>query len=112
MPQPIYKCLLAIKTRNGLVLTPHPRAQRSSVAAVRCIVEAAEAAGMPKGLIQVIEHPTQPLTKVRGALPVGRSVVSCFSALDRGAHPHPQFSDNFTTLAASHRDASHRDDRL
>jgi acetaldehyde dehydrogenase/alcohol dehydrogenase len=54
----IFKCLLALKTRNAIVLSPHVRAAKCSIEAARIIREAAEAAGSPKGLIQWIEKPS------------------------------------------------------
>jgi len=47
----IYKCLLALKTRNGIVISPHPRAYKCTVEAAKIIYEAAIKAGAPKGII-------------------------------------------------------------
>ncbi|MFW5801927.1 MAG: bifunctional acetaldehyde-CoA/alcohol dehydrogenase [Spirochaeta sp.] len=54
----IFKTLLALKTRNGIVLSPHPRAKRATVAAARTILEAAVAAGAPEDIIGWIEEPS------------------------------------------------------
>ncbi|WIA31174.1 hypothetical protein OEZ86_001181 [Tetradesmus obliquus] len=54
----IFKCLLALKTRNAIVLSPHVRAAKCSIEAARIVREAAEAAGAPNGLIQWIEKPS------------------------------------------------------
>ncbi|GMU20536.1 MAG: aldehyde-alcohol dehydrogenase [Phycisphaerae bacterium] len=58
----IFKALLALKTRNGIVFAPHPRAKRCTVEAARIVREAAEAAGAPEGLIGWIEEPTVELS--------------------------------------------------
>lgn len=47
----IYKCLICLKTRNGIVISPHPRAYGCTVKAAEIILKAAEAAGAPKGII-------------------------------------------------------------
>ena len=47
----IFKVLIAVKARNGIVIAPHPSARRSSCETLRIMAEAGEAAGMPKGLI-------------------------------------------------------------
>lgn len=54
----IYKALLALKSRNGIVFSPHPGAVKSIMETVRLIEEAAVAAGAPEGLVQVIKEPT------------------------------------------------------
>ncbi|AFG38482.1 bifunctional acetaldehyde-CoA/alcohol dehydrogenase [Spirochaeta africana] len=54
----IFKTLLALKTRNGIVLSPHPRAKRATVAAARTVLEAAVAAGAPKDIIGWIAEPS------------------------------------------------------
>ena len=58
----IFKCLLALKTRNGIIISPHPRAKKCTIDAARIVREAAEAAGAPKGLIRWIDQPTLELT--------------------------------------------------
>ena len=47
----IYKCLLALKTRNGIVISAHPRAYECTTKAAEIVLKAAEAAGAPKGII-------------------------------------------------------------
>ncbi len=58
----IFKCLLALKTRNGIIISPHPRAKESTIAAAKLIMEAAEKAGAPKGLFGWIDVPSLELT--------------------------------------------------
>lgn len=55
----IFKCLLALKTRNGIVLAPHPRASACTIAAARVVHDAAVAAGAPPNIISWIENPTK-----------------------------------------------------
>lgn len=54
----IFKCLLALKTRNGIIISPHPRAKGSTIAAARLVLEAAVAAGAPEGIIGWIDVPS------------------------------------------------------
>ncbi len=54
----IYKALIAIKARNAIVMSPHPRAVSCTVAAGRILDEAARAAGAPAGLVQVMTAPS------------------------------------------------------
>ncbi|NMD07369.1 MAG: aldehyde dehydrogenase family protein, partial [Phyllobacteriaceae bacterium] len=56
-----FKTLLALMTRNAIVLSPHPQAKAVCTEAARALAEAAKAAGAPDGVIQVIEAPTIPL---------------------------------------------------
>ena len=58
----IFKALLALKTRNGIIFSPHPRARKSTIAAARIVLEAAVEAGAPKDIIGWIEHPTVELS--------------------------------------------------
>ncbi|MDR1965543.1 MAG: bifunctional acetaldehyde-CoA/alcohol dehydrogenase, partial [Synergistaceae bacterium] len=58
----IFKTLLALKTRNGIVISPHPRARRCTVEAARIVLEAAVAAGAPEGIIGWIDVPSLELT--------------------------------------------------
>ena len=58
----IFKCLLALKTRNAIIISPHPRAKKCTIEAARVVKEAAEAAGAPKGLIGWIDVPSLELT--------------------------------------------------
>ena len=56
-----FKVLLALMTRNAVVVSPHPLARKTSVDAVHLLARAAVAAGAPDGCLQVVEEPTIPL---------------------------------------------------
>ncbi len=58
----IFKALICLKTRNGLILSPHPRAKKCTVAAAKIILDAAVAAGAPKDIIGWIEEPSVELS--------------------------------------------------
>lgn len=58
----IFKCLLALKTRNGIILSPHPRAAECTAEAAKVILDAAVEAGAPQGIIDFIDTPSQELT--------------------------------------------------
>ena len=58
----IFKCLLALKTRNAIVISPHPRAKNCTIAAAKLVLEAAVAAGAPEGIIDWIDVPSLELT--------------------------------------------------
>lgn len=58
----IFKALLALKTRNGLIFSPHPRAKKCTIAAARIILEAAVKAGAPEDIIAWIDEPTVALS--------------------------------------------------
>lgn len=58
----IFKTLIALKTRNGIIISPHPRAKKSTVAAAKVVLDAAVRAGAPEGIIGWIEAPTLELT--------------------------------------------------
>ncbi len=58
----IFKCLLALKTRNAIIISPHPRAKNSTVSAAKLIYEAAVAAGAPEGIINWIDVPSLDMT--------------------------------------------------
>ena len=53
-----FKCLIAVKAGNAIVISPHPRARRCTCESARVLSEAAEAAGAPKGLIQCVDEAT------------------------------------------------------
>lgn len=59
----IFKALLALKTRNGIIFSPHPRAKECTRDAAKIILEAAVAAGAPEDLIGWIDEPTVPLSQ-------------------------------------------------
>lgn len=54
----IFKALISLKTRNGIIFSPHPRAARSTIEAARVVLDAAVKAGAPEGIIGWIEHPS------------------------------------------------------
>ena len=58
----IFKTLICLKTRNAIVISPHPRAKKCTIAAARVVLEAAVEAGAPEGLISWIEQPSLELT--------------------------------------------------
>ncbi len=58
----IFKCLLALKTRNGIIISPHPRAKDCTAAAAQVVLEAAVAAGAPQGIIGWVTDPSLELT--------------------------------------------------
>ena len=54
----IFKALIAIKTRNGIIFSPHPRAKKSTIATAKLMLEAAVQAGAPQHIIAWIDEPT------------------------------------------------------
>lgn len=60
----IFKTLLALKTRNGMIISPHPRAKQSTIAAAKVVLEAAVAAGAPEGIIAWIDVPSLELSNL------------------------------------------------
>ena len=58
----IFKCLIALKTRNAIIISPHPRAKNSTIAAAKLVLEAAVAAGAPEGIIDWIDVPSLDMT--------------------------------------------------
>ena len=60
----IFKTLIALKTRNGIIISPHPRAKQSTVAAAQIVLEAAVAAGAPEGIISWIDAPSLDMTNL------------------------------------------------
>jgi acetaldehyde dehydrogenase/alcohol dehydrogenase len=58
----IFKCLIALKTRNAIIISPHPRAKNSTIAAAKLVLEAAVAAGAPEGIIDWIDVPSLEMT--------------------------------------------------
>ena len=58
----IFKTLLALKTRNGIIISPHPRAKGATIAAAKLVLEAAVAAGAPDGIIDWVDAPTLELS--------------------------------------------------
>ncbi len=60
----IFKTLISLKTRNGIIISPHPRAKKSTIEAARIVLEAAVAAGAPEGIIRWIDVPSLELTNL------------------------------------------------
>ena len=60
----IFKTLICLKTRNGIIISPHPRAKKSTIAAAKIVYDAAVAAGAPKGIIGWIDVPSLELTNM------------------------------------------------
>ena len=60
----IFKTLLALKTRNGIIISPHPRAKKSTIEAAKIVLEAAVKAGAPEGIIGWIDVPSLALTNM------------------------------------------------
>ena len=60
----IFKTLIALKTRNGVVISPHPRAKNSTIAAAKVVLDAAVEAGAPKDIIGWIAAPSLPKTNL------------------------------------------------
>ncbi len=58
----IFKSLLALKTRNGIIFSPHPRAKKCTIEAARIVYEAAVKAGAPEGIIAWVDEPTVALS--------------------------------------------------
>ena len=60
----IFKSLLALKTRNGVIFSPHPKAKKSTIAAAKLILDAAVKAGAPENIIAWIDEPSIELSKL------------------------------------------------
>ena len=58
----IFKAMLALKTRNGIIFSPHPRAKKSTIEAAKIVLEAAVEAGAPENIIGWIDVPSLDLT--------------------------------------------------
>ena len=58
----IFKTLISLKTRNAIIISPHPRAKKSTIAAAKVVLDAAVAAGAPEGIIGWIDVPSLDLT--------------------------------------------------
>lgn len=58
----IFKCLICLKTRNAIIISPHPRAKKCTAEAARIVLEAAVKAGAPEGIIEWIDTPTLDMT--------------------------------------------------
>ena len=60
----IFKCLIALKTRNAIIISPHPRAKHSTAAAAKIVLDAAVKAGAPEGIINWIDVPSLDMTNL------------------------------------------------
>ena len=60
----IFKTLIALKTRNGIIISPHPRAKKSTIEAAKTVLEAAVEAGAPEGIIRWIDVPSLEMTNL------------------------------------------------
>ncbi len=60
----IFKTLIALKTRNAIIISPHPRAKQSTIAAAKLVLEAAVKAGAPEGIIDWIDVPSLDMTNL------------------------------------------------
>lgn len=60
----IFKTLICLKTRNGIIISPHPRAKKSTTEAARIVLEAAVAAGAPENIISWIDAPSLDMTNL------------------------------------------------
>ena len=60
----IFKTLISLKTRNGIIISPHPRAKNSTIQAAKIVLEAAVKAGAPEGIISWIDVPSLELTNL------------------------------------------------
>ncbi|MBQ6336950.1 MAG: bifunctional acetaldehyde-CoA/alcohol dehydrogenase [Ruminococcus sp.] len=58
----IFKCLISLKTRNGIIISPHPRAKKSTIDAAKLILDAAVKAGAPENIIAWIDVPSLDMT--------------------------------------------------
>ena len=59
----VFKSLIALKTRNAIIFSPHPRAKKCTIAAAKAVLDAAVEAGAPKNIIGWIDEPTVPLSQ-------------------------------------------------
>ena len=59
----IFKTLIALKTRNAIIISPHPRAKNCTIAAAKLVLDAAVKAGAPEGIISWIDVPSLELTQ-------------------------------------------------
>ncbi len=60
----IFKTLISLKTRNGVIISPHPRAKKATIAAAKIVLEAAVKAGAPENIISWIDEPSLELTNM------------------------------------------------
>ncbi len=72
----IFKSLIALKTRNAIVFSPHPRAKKSTIEAARVVLEAAVKAGAPEDIIGWIDVPSLELTNMVMTHPSVNSILA------------------------------------
>ncbi len=60
----IFKALISLKTRNGIIFSPHPRAKGATIEAAKIVLEAAVKAGAPEGIIGWIDEPSVELSQI------------------------------------------------
>lgn len=60
----IFKALISLKTRNGIIFSPHPRAKNATIEAAKIVLKAAVEAGAPEGIIGWIDEPSIELSQV------------------------------------------------
>lgn len=107
-----YKAILALLTRNAILISPHPAAKACGADAARLLARAAEAAGAPDGIIQVIPEPTMPLINsvmtsdrinlilATGGSPVVRAAYSSGNpAIGVGPGNNPAYVDETADVA-------------
>ena len=58
----IFKCLISLKTRNGIIISPHPRAKKSTIDAAKIVLDAAVKSGAPEDIIAWIDIPSLDMT--------------------------------------------------
>ena len=82
-----FKTLLALLTRNAIILSPHPAARECCIDAARTLAAAAEEAGAPEAAIQIVEEPTIPLIEeFMGSPKVGVILATGGTAMVRAAY--------------------------
>ena len=60
----IFKTMIALKTRNAIIISPHPRAKKSTIAAAKVVLDAAVRAGAPEGIIEWVDVPSLEMTNL------------------------------------------------
>ncbi|MDR1327822.1 MAG: bifunctional acetaldehyde-CoA/alcohol dehydrogenase, partial [Heliobacteriaceae bacterium] len=84
----VFKALISLKTRNGIIFSPHPRAKKSTVEAARIVLNAAVAAGAPKDIIGWIDEPSKELS----AMILKHEGISCILATGGPGMVHAAYS--------------------
>lgn len=112
----IFKSMIAVKSGNAIVLSPHPSARACTLAATRVVAKAGEAAGLPPGAVVCIEHPTMEGTQALmshqdialilatgGGAMVKAAYSSGNPAIGVGAGNGPSFIERTADIAAAVR---------